>query len=198
MTPLGNGGQCGTAFLAFMAVAAIENLQLADPIHASRIRIPLSPPVIKIAVWRVVAQLGLPIRKSCRRNQIVGGIRQRGGLVSNCSSKAQNPTAFVSRRAAEYRTTLMPIQATTAPARPSPLTKSPHSPTQRSSVTRPHQPPRCIPSPLPVPKPDSKGIHVAAASAANRSGSLQTALSELTWRSGVAPFPKTNAPRHFR
>lgn len=46
MSVVGNGGQCGTALLAFMAAVATRNLQLADPIDASRIRIPLSPPVL--------------------------------------------------------------------------------------------------------------------------------------------------------
>jgi hypothetical protein len=43
---VGNGEQCRTAFLALMAAAATRNLQLADPIDASRVRIPLSPPYI--------------------------------------------------------------------------------------------------------------------------------------------------------
>jgi hypothetical protein len=41
---LGNFGQCATAALADMAVTVIWNLQLAGPIEASRVRIPLSPP----------------------------------------------------------------------------------------------------------------------------------------------------------
>jgi hypothetical protein len=42
---VGNGGQCGTGIVANMAMAAMKNLQLADSIEASRVRIPLSPPV---------------------------------------------------------------------------------------------------------------------------------------------------------
>jgi len=48
-TAVGNGGQCRTAFLALMAVAATGNLQLVDSKSASRYRIPLSPPLILLS-----------------------------------------------------------------------------------------------------------------------------------------------------
>ena len=41
---VGNGGQCGTGFMADAAFTAAKNLQLAGSIGYARVRIPLSPP----------------------------------------------------------------------------------------------------------------------------------------------------------
>jgi hypothetical protein len=56
----------------------------------------------------------------------------------------------------------------------------------RPSFTRPKRLPDTANATPPVPKPHTKSISAAAASAANASGSLQTALSKVTRQSTVA------------